>query len=122
MIASACGPNERYIGIYMVEGDPSYTIELHTETNDPKVIEELDRLNTEQFERGQTPLRILWRFLDPASRPGCASPARCTKRGEWSVVRTQWAVIRRPSSVIGSFITASCPLLRTPGLTRRMTG
>ena len=69
MIASACGPNERYIGIYMVEGDPSYTIELHTETDDPKVIEELDKLNTEQFDRGQTPLRILWRFLDPSFPP-----------------------------------------------------
>jgi hypothetical protein len=69
MIASACGPNERYIGIYMVEGDPSYTIELHTETEDPKVIEELDKLNTEQFDRGQTPLRILWRYLDPSFPP-----------------------------------------------------
>ena len=69
MIASACGPNERYIGIYMVEGDPSYTIELHTETEDPKVIEELDKLNTEQFDRGQTPLRILWRYLDPSLPP-----------------------------------------------------
>jgi hypothetical protein len=69
MIAAACGPNERYIGIYMVEGDPSYTIELHTETSDPEIIRELDRLNTEDFQRGQTPLRIMWRFLDPTFPP-----------------------------------------------------
>ena len=69
LIASSCGPNERYIGIYMVEGDPSYTIELHTETADPRVIEDLDQLNTEKFERGQTPMRLMWRFLDTAYPP-----------------------------------------------------
>jgi hypothetical protein len=69
MLVTACGPNERYIGIYMVEGDPSYTIELHTETNDPQIIEELDKLNTDKFERGQTPMRIMWRFLDTSYPP-----------------------------------------------------
>ena len=69
MLAASCGPHERYVGVYMIEGDPSYTIEVHTLTDDPGVIEDLDQLNTPQFERGQTAMRLMWRFLDPTFPP-----------------------------------------------------
>jgi hypothetical protein len=28
MLAAACGANERYIGVYMIEGDPTYSIQV----------------------------------------------------------------------------------------------
>ena len=33
------GPKERYVGVYMIEGDPTYSLELRTETSDPAVLE-----------------------------------------------------------------------------------
>lgn len=69
MLSASCGSNERYMGVYMVEGDPTYTIELHTETTDPAVLEEFDALNSEKFTRGQTAMKIMWRFLDQSVPP-----------------------------------------------------
>ena len=69
MLSSACGTNERYLGVYMVEGDPTYSIELHTETTDPDVLDELDVLNSPKFSRGQTAQKLMWRFLDQTIPP-----------------------------------------------------
>ncbi|HMA37640.1 MAG TPA: hypothetical protein VKY74_24515 [Chloroflexia bacterium] len=69
MLASACGSNERYIGVYLMEGDPTYSIQLHTETSDPAVLEEFDVVNSEKFTRGQTAMKIMWRFLDQSVPP-----------------------------------------------------
>ncbi|HUS17698.1 MAG TPA: hypothetical protein VM536_22105 [Chloroflexia bacterium] len=69
MLAAACGSAEQYIGVYMVEGDPTYSIELRTETTDPDVLEEFDALNTDKFTRGQTAMKIMWRFLDQSVPP-----------------------------------------------------
>src|SRR5690242_8644689 len=64
MLSSTWGSKERYVGVYMIEGDPTYSIELRTATDDPKVIEELDKLNTEGFNRGKTAQTLMMRFLD----------------------------------------------------------
>src|SRR3954469_5864743 len=64
MIAKACARDERYLGVYMIEGDPTYSIELRTETEDPSVIDELEVMNTEKLQRGQTAMKLMWRFLD----------------------------------------------------------
>jgi len=69
MLAASCGPNERYLGVYMMEGDPTYSIQLHTETSDPAVLEELDQVNTPRFTRGQTAMKIMWRFVDQSVPP-----------------------------------------------------
>ena len=69
MLAAACGANERYIGVYMIEGDPTYSIQVHTETTDPSVLEDLELLNSTKFTRGQTALKLMWRFLDQSVPP-----------------------------------------------------
>lgn len=69
MIASSIGSGEKYVGFYLIEGDPTYTIELHTTTSNPGVVEELEQLNTERFTRGQTVMKLLWRFVDQTVPP-----------------------------------------------------
>jgi hypothetical protein len=69
MLANALGRNERYVGVYMIEGDPTYSIQLVTETDDPAVIEELEVVNSEKFQRGQTAMKVMWRFLDQTVPP-----------------------------------------------------
>ena len=69
LLRAACGVNEQYIGVYMIEGDPTYTIQLHTATSDPDVLKEFDVVNSEKFTRGQTAMKIMWRFLDQEVPP-----------------------------------------------------
>lgn len=69
MIASTLGMREKYLGFYLIEGDPTYTIELHSATTNPNIIEELDNLNTENFTRGQTVMKLLWRYVDQTVPP-----------------------------------------------------
>jgi hypothetical protein len=69
LLSAAYSRTEHYVGVYLVEGDPTYSIELHTETQDPAVLEELNLLNSEQFTRGQTAMKIMWRFLDQTAPP-----------------------------------------------------
>jgi len=69
LLAATCGVNERLVGVSMIEGDPTYSIQLHTETSDPAVLEEFDVLNSEKFTRGQTAMNIMWRFLDQSVPP-----------------------------------------------------
>jgi hypothetical protein len=68
-LLNGMGRNERYVGVYMMEGDPTYSIQLVTETDDPAVIEELEVMNTEKFQRGQTAMKLMWRFLDQTVPP-----------------------------------------------------
>ncbi len=49
MLASTCGPKEHYLGMFMIEGDPTYTLEMRSETTDPDVLDELDLLNSEKL-------------------------------------------------------------------------
>ena len=69
MLAGTCGPKERYVGMFMIEGDPTYTLEMRSETRDPDVLDELDLLNTEKLTRGQTAMKLMWRFLDQSVPP-----------------------------------------------------
>ncbi len=69
MLAAALGTHERYVGVYMIEGDPTYSIELRTATSDPDVLEELELLNTDKFTRGETAMKLMWRFLDQSIPP-----------------------------------------------------
>lgn len=69
MLASTWGSKESYVGVYMIEGDPTYSIEVRTETDDPNVIEELDKLNTEGFNRGKTAQTLMIRFIDQSVPP-----------------------------------------------------